>query len=96
MYILVREPLAMRAWCDEDDLWVELDDGRKIGVPLAYFPRLLHASSAQRNVLEMVGCGQSLRWPEIDEDISIESLVLGVGDQTVLEMRRNLRPTGEE
>jgi len=88
MRVLLREPLAMRAWCDEDDLWVELDDGRKIGVPLAYFPRLLHATPQQRDNLEMIGCGEGMHWPEIDEDISVESLVLGVGEQTVLEIRQ--------
>lgn len=88
MYILVREPLAMRAWCDEDDLWVELDDGRKIGVPLAYFPRLLHATPEQRSNFEMIGSGEGIHWPDVDEDISVQNLVLGVGDQTVVEFRR--------
>ena len=59
-------------------LWVDLLDGRRLGVPLAYFPRLLRATPEQRAVYEISGGGSGLHWPELDEDI----LVAGIGDQT--------------
>ena len=61
-------------------MWVELSDGRTIGVPLAWFPRLLHATLAQRQRVELSRIG--LHWEEIDEDISIDGLLAGRGDVT--------------
>jgi Protein of unknown function (DUF2442) len=61
-------------------MWVDLADGRTIGVPLAWFPRLLKASSAQRQNVELSRIG--LHWDEIDEDISIAGLLAGRGDLT--------------
>lgn len=61
-------------------MWVELDDGRTIGVPLAWFPRLLHASPDQRRAVDLSRRG--LHWDDLDEDISIEGLLHGRGDQT--------------
>jgi hypothetical protein len=65
---------------DEDTMWVELTDGRTLGVPLAWFPRLLHASAAQRQRVEIGRTG--LHWEELDEDISIAGLLAGRGDMT--------------
>jgi hypothetical protein len=65
---------------DEHTMWVGLSDGRTIGVPLAWFPRLLSATSAQRQAFEMSRTG--LHWDEIDEDISIDGLLAGRGDMT--------------
>ena len=65
---------------DENSMWVELNDGRTIGVPLAWFPRLFHATAAQRESYTLTTCG--LHWDEIDEDISIAGLLAGRGDQT--------------
>ncbi len=65
---------------DDDSFWVELDDGRTLGVPLAWFPRLLHATPEQREVYEISPRG--LHWDELDEDISIEGLLRGVPDMT--------------
>ena len=59
-------------------MWVDLTDGRTIGVPLAWFPGLLHATLAQREVVELSRVG--LHWEEIDEDISVASLLAGRGD----------------
>jgi hypothetical protein len=61
-------------------MWVDLADGRTIGVPLAWFPRLLNASSTQRQNVELSRIG--LHWDEIDEDISIAGLLAGRGDVT--------------
>lgn len=74
----VPEPLAVRF--DADSFWVNLDDGRTLGVPLAWFPRLLHATPEQRAQVELSRSG--LHWEEIDEDISIAGLLAGRGDQT--------------
>jgi hypothetical protein len=65
---------------DEDNMWVELSDGRTLGVPLVWFPRLLHASPSQRLGFELSRGG--LHWEELDEDISIEGLLAGRGDQS--------------
>ncbi len=65
---------------DKDHLWVELNDGRTLGVPLAWFPRLLNASSDQLQNYELSPRG--VHWEELDEDISIQGLLLGQGDFT--------------
>jgi hypothetical protein len=65
---------------DEDAMWVDLTDGRTLGVPLAWFPRLLNATPAQREKVEMSSSG--LHWEELNEDISIAGLIAGRGDMT--------------
>jgi len=65
---------------DDDNLWVDLSDGRVIAVPLAWFPRLLNATPAQREDFEISRNG--LHWAAIDEDISVAGLLAGLGDQT--------------
>jgi hypothetical protein len=60
---------------DEHTMWVELTDGRTLGVPLAWFPRLLRATSAQRDQVELSRLG--LHWESLDEDISISDLLAG-------------------
>ena len=72
------EPLAVRF--DESNFWVDLEDGRTLGIPLAWFPRLLHATPQQREQVELSRSG--LHWEEIDEDISVEGLLAGRGDVT--------------
>jgi hypothetical protein len=71
---------------DENTMWVDLTDGRTLGVPLAWFPRLLNATPAQRAKIEMSRTG--LHWEELDEDISIAGLIAGLiagrGDKTAL------------
>jgi hypothetical protein len=82
MSSLATESKAVSVWCDNDNLWVKLADGRQLAVPLAYFPRLLHATPEQRAVCEMSGGGTGLHWPDLDEDISVQGLLQGRGDQT--------------
>ena len=72
---------AMRVRFDPNSMWVDLSDGRVIGVPLAWFPRLLHATDEQRAQLR-ISC-RGLHWESLDEDISIAGLLAGLGDQTV-------------
>ena len=70
------EPTALRF--DDYSFWVDLDDGRTLGIPLAWFPRLVHATPAQRAQFTLSRAG--LHWEEIDEDISIAGLLAGRGD----------------
>jgi hypothetical protein len=65
---------------DEDSFWVSLADGRVIGVPLAWFPRLLHATPEQREQVRISSRG--LHWEALDEDISIAGLLNGLGDMS--------------
>jgi hypothetical protein len=60
---------------DDHTMWVALSDGRTLGVPLAWFPRVLHATPEQRERVELSRLG--LHWEELDEDISIEGLLAG-------------------
>jgi hypothetical protein len=61
----------------EDALTVDLADGRTISVPLAWYPRLLHATPAQRADWAIVGAGYVIHWPDVDEDLSAEGLLRG-------------------
>lgn len=65
---------------DEHTMWVELSDGRTLGIPLAWFPRLLHATLDERDRVELSRVG--LHWEALDEDISIAGLLAGRGDVT--------------
>ena len=65
---------------DRDRMWVELEDGRTVGVPLAWFPRLLRASKESREDFELSHLG--IHWDAIDENVSVAGLLMGVGDQT--------------
>ena len=62
---------------DDACLIVDLMDGRTISVPLAWYPRLLKATPAQRALWEKAGAGYGIHWPEIDEDLSTEGLLRG-------------------
>ena len=63
--------------CSEDTLCVDLADGRSLSVPLAWFPKLLHATTEQRQRWELAGAGFGIHWPELDEDLSSEGLLRG-------------------
>jgi hypothetical protein len=65
---------------DDAQMWVELEDGRTLGIPLVWFPRLLHADPEQRQRVSISPSG--LHWDELDEDISIAGLIAGRGDMT--------------
>lgn len=82
MNTLIAEPLVRALRFEMDIMWLELADGRRLGVPLAYFPRLLRATQAQRDKYTISGGGTGLHWDDLDEDISVPSLLLGIGDRT--------------
>ena len=65
---------------DDDSMWVALSDGRTIGVPLAWFPRLLRGTAEQREQVRISSRG--LHWQALDEDISVAGLLAGLGDQS--------------
>lgn len=72
-----REALATRVEVSDDTLSVELADGRTITVPLAWYPRLAHASALERVDWRLLGGGRGIHWPALDEDISVANLLLG-------------------
>ena len=72
------KPRATHVECSNDELTVILDDGRRLSVPLAWFPRLLGASASERAHFEFLGGGEGIHWPEVDEDLSVEGLLRGI------------------
>jgi hypothetical protein len=75
---LDHEFVAINIWFTENQLHVALDDGREISVPLEFYPRLNSASKEQREKFELIGLGTGIHWAEIDEDLSVEGIVLGI------------------
>jgi len=84
MNTLTVEPRAKKVTFDPDNMLVEFTDGRQLSVPLVYFPRLLNAAQAQRDNFIISGGGSGLHWEELDEDISVKGLLLGIYDRTQL------------
>jgi hypothetical protein len=70
-------PRAQDVLVTEDELTVSLVDGRRVSVPLAWFPRLLHASPAQRSNWQLLGDGEGIHWPDVDEDLSVAGILRG-------------------
>jgi len=75
--IEMKTALAQHVSVTEDSLIVDLDDGRTVAVPLAWFPRLLHGTIEERNKWRLIGKGEGIHWPDLDEDISVEGILLG-------------------
>ena len=75
--IELRMVSAQNVKVTDDALIVDLSDGRTVSVPLAWFPRLLHGKPEERNTWRLIGDGEGIHWPELDEDISVENLILG-------------------
>lgn len=61
----------------EDSLIADLSDGRTITLPLAWYPRLTHATATERENWRLIGRGEGIHWPELDEDVSIENIIIG-------------------
>jgi hypothetical protein len=75
--ITERDVFALAVDFSSDSLTVRLDDGRALSVPLAWYPRLLDGTPAEREKCELIGDGEGIHWPDLDEDISIEGLLAG-------------------
>jgi hypothetical protein len=74
---LETEPLAVAISFEADKLIVELADGRGLGVPLIWYPRLMHGSRQERANWQLLGEGYAIEWPDLDEHIGIEGLLAG-------------------
>jgi len=77
MSSLTAEAKAQNVAVTDDSLVVDLVDGRTITVPLAWYPRLLHSRPEHRNNWRLIGSGQGIHWPDLDEDIGVENLLIG-------------------
>ena len=77
MSILTAEAKAQNVLVTDDTLAVDLNDGRTISVPLAWYPRLLHGTPEERSNWRFIGEKEGIHWPDLDEDISVENLLLG-------------------
>src|ERR1700683_1580087 len=73
----LREALAQSVSVSDDALAVDRADGRTITVPLAWFPRLAHGTPTERANWRLIAGGEGIHWPDLDEDISVESLLAG-------------------
>ncbi len=68
---------AQQVAVTDDSLTVDLSDGRTIAAPLAWYPRLVHGTPQERNHWRLIGDGEGIHWPDLDEDLSVEGLLLG-------------------
>ena len=73
----IRPATARNVVVTDESVTVELDDGRTISVPVAWYPRLLHATPEERNNWRLIAKGEGIHWPDLDEDISIENILFG-------------------
>jgi len=73
----IQVPTANRAQVSDDSLSVNLSDGRTISVPVAWFPRLSHGTTEERDHWRLIGNGRGIHWTDLDEDISVENLLAG-------------------
>ena len=80
MTTLVIDSSALRATAvhlTDDTLVVDLADGRSLSAPLAWYPRLLQGSPAERSNYRLIGSGEGVHWPDLDEDVSVEGILAG-------------------
>ena len=68
---------AVRVTVTDDTLSVDLEDGRTIAVPIVWYPRLAHGTPAERANFQLSSAGYGIHWPDLDEDIAVEGLLLG-------------------
>jgi hypothetical protein len=73
----MREPEATHVDISDAALTVELHDGRTVSIPLLWFPRLIDATPAERGKWRLIGRGEGINWPDLDEDISVAGLLAG-------------------
>lgn len=89
MSTLVYEVRAVKVWFDDDNIWLGLEDGRQVSAPLAFYPRLLNATKEQRENDEFIGPGIGIHWEDLNEDLSVEGIVLGRKDRTASQKFRS-------
>ena len=77
----IQIPEILNVLIDDKSLVVELSDGRSISVPLSWYPRLFHANENERKNWRLVGKGEGIHWPAIDEDISVRGIIAGKPSQ---------------
>jgi Protein of unknown function (DUF2442) len=75
--VLENDPIAVKVVVTDEQLIVELEDGRSLVVPLTWYPRLLHGSDAERQKWQLLGDGYAIEWPDLDEHIGVEGLLAG-------------------
>lgn len=73
-----RAVLAQKVVVTDDTLVVDLVDGRSLSVPIAWYPRLAHGSTAERRTWRLIGRGKGVHWPDLDEDISLAGVLAGL------------------
>jgi hypothetical protein len=73
----IQVAMAQQIAVTEDTLTADLVDGHTISVPLGWYPRLLHGTPEERNHWRLIGVGEGIHWPDLDEDISVENLLAG-------------------
>jgi hypothetical protein len=70
-------PRVVRVSVTDDTLSVDLEDGRTVSIPIGWYPRLAHGTPVERANVQIAGAGLGLHWPDLDEDIGIEGILLG-------------------
>jgi hypothetical protein len=92
----IKTAAAQSVSVTDDLLVVELVDGRTVSVPLAWYPRLFHGSTAERSDFRLIGRGEGIHWPELDEDISVAGILAGhPSGETPESLRRWLESRGK-
>lgn len=81
MNIFTDEPKAIRVWFDEYNMWLNLEDGRSISIPIIFFPKLKNATKEQLDDFEFSGGGLGIHWENLDEDIHVPGLLFGKFDR---------------
>jgi hypothetical protein len=71
------QPYAVAVIVSDDTLTVDLTDGRTISAPIAWYPRLAHGTPGERRNWRLIGGGEGIHWPDLDEDISVHGLLAG-------------------
>ena len=75
--VIERNVFAVAVSFSEDAVSIFLDDGRTISIPLAWYPRLLSGTPEERERFELIGDGEGIHWPDLDEDICVDGVLAG-------------------
>ncbi len=76
----VNNARAQKVWCDSENLWILLFDGRQLSIPLIFFPKLMNADKELLSQYELSGNGIGIHWDNLDEDLYVPNLLLGITD----------------